>query len=232
MRMPGLSYSVLRTVWATLSLHALLNRVSVEAQEIGVSICACQPDVYEFTLDFGLTCDDMDIIKGEPGILDTACVVNTSGDENVTDFTPVIITEVQILELDQNFDVIGKFRQSGLFQDGSKFNYTSITANPMDLNATSVPSAIQLFLTGRNAAEQDLVNFYAIVYDNNCGIWPLLEVGDEAGWTIFVSAIPLVTTSWASITISTLTSITYSARVFAEQPGHSEPVHLSRRAWD
>lgn len=185
-RTPLRSVSTMR-ILRTLFASALVGYQVSQAQEVGVSICACQPDVYEFTLDLTQTCDEMSVQKGEPGILDTACVVNTSGDQNVEDFTPVIITEIQILELDQKFDVVGKYRTSGEFATGDKFNYTSITASPDKLNATSTPSAFQVFLTGRNAAEQDLVNFYAIVYDNDCGVWPLLEEGDKAGWTIFVS---------------------------------------------
>jgi hypothetical protein len=190
--MRSVSTSVAKTAWAALLSHALVGRRGellpvAQAQEVGVSICACQPDVYEFTVDLSLQCDDMDIKKGDPGILDTACVVNTSGDENVTDFTPTIVTEIQVLELDQNFDVVGQYREAGEFTSGDTFQYTSVTATPSKLNATSIPSAIQLFLSGRNAAEQDLVNFYAIVYDNDCGVWPLLEEGDRAGWTVFVS---------------------------------------------
>lgn len=166
----------------------LLSLLKYAHAQVGVSICACQPDSYEFTLDFSLTCQDMDVVAGQPGILDTACVLNTEGNENVTDFTPVIISEVQILELDQNLNVIFQTTVPGDLASGDKFNYTSITATQArELNDTSVPAALQLFLTGRNAQEQDLVNFYAILYDNACGIWPLLEEGQTAGWTIFVS---------------------------------------------
>jgi len=175
-----------RNVWAVLALlNLFLGQCS--GQQVGVDICACQPDVYEFTINLEQTCGQMTIDQDDPGILETACVVNPSGQENVTDFVPVIVTEIQVVELDQNFDVIGNLRLNGQYTTGSKFNYTSITARPRELNATSIPAAIQLFLNGRNAAEEDLVNFYAIVYDNDCGVWPLLTAGDLAGWTIFVS---------------------------------------------
>jgi len=180
----------MKSAAAALSLLALLMEfwmVEAQDQEVGVTICACQPSQYEFELDLDLTCDDFDIQRGDPGILDTACVVNTSGDQDVTDFTPVVVTDIQVLELDQNFDVVGDFLTTGEYVSGDKFSYTSVTANPETLTATTVPSAIQLFLSGRNAAGQDLVNFYAIVYNNECNVYPVLSEGNNAGWTELVS---------------------------------------------
>ena len=113
--------------------------------------------------------------------------MNPDSSENVTDLVPVRVTEVQILELDQNLQVVFMTHLKDNFLDGDSFNYTSITRTiPDQLNATSVPKGIQLFLTGRNAEEQDVVLSWAIVYDNGCGIFPLLTVGERVGWTTFV----------------------------------------------
>jgi hypothetical protein len=174
-----------------MSAIAFLSTLSLlflgsHAQKLGVTTCACQPATYEFTLDFNLGCGDRDVRAGNPGIVDSACVLNTQGNQNVTDFVPVRVTEIQILELDQNLQVIFQTTKQGNFINGSVFNYTSITQTmPNKLNSTSIPKGIQVFLTGRNAQEQDLVNFWAIVYDNACGIFPLLTVGEKMGWTIF-----------------------------------------------
>jgi len=63
---------------------------NIGAQRIGVDLCACQPGVYEFTLDFGLRCTAMNV-QG-PGIGETACVVDTQQGENVTDLAPVQVS--------------------------------------------------------------------------------------------------------------------------------------------
>jgi hypothetical protein len=73
--------------------------LGVKAQDIGVSVCACQPATYTFQLNFDQTCGDSTVQSGDPGIVDTACVLNPQGNENVTDLVPVRVTEVQILEL-------------------------------------------------------------------------------------------------------------------------------------
>ncbi|GKY97329.1 hypothetical protein MPSEU_000691300 [Mayamaea pseudoterrestris] len=167
-----------------LALSALL--LGTQAQDIGVATCACQPATYSFKLNFDLVCADRDVRPGDPGIVDTACVLNPSGNENVTDLVPVRVSQVQILELDQNLQVIFQTTLEDNFVNGATFSYSSITqTQPNKLNSTSIPKGIQVFLTGRNAAEQDLVNFWAIVYDNDCGVFPLLEVGQQIGWTEF-----------------------------------------------
>ena len=175
--------------WMLLASTAMALINGVDAQ-IGVSLCACQPAYYQFTLDFSLRCPDMNVAG--PGIVDTACVLNTQGNQNVTDFTPVLISQIQVLELDQNLQVVYQTTYDESFVNGDIFNYTSITqTQTSSLNATSLPRGFQMFLTGRNKEEQDLVNFYAIVYDNACGLFPLLQVGMQAGWTIFVSILDI-----------------------------------------
>ena len=167
--------------------------LSAHAQEIGVTTCSCQPATYEFKLNFNLICSDRDIRPGDPGIIDTACVLNPQGEEIVEDLVPVRVTEVQILELDQNLQVVSHTTLKDNFLDGAVFNYSSITQTmPSKLNVTSLPKGIQVFLTGRNAQEQDLVNFWAIVFDNDCGVFPLLEEGQKMGWTAFVSLFCLI----------------------------------------
>jgi hypothetical protein len=156
--------------------------------QIGTNVCSCQPGTYTFTFDFSLICADRDIKAGDPGVIDAACVLNPQGIANVTDFVPVRVSEVQILELDQALQVISQTTYARDFLDRSSFTYSSITVTmPKELNSTSIPKGIQVYFTGQNAQGQDLVNFYAIVYDNSCGIFPVLQPGQVSGWTIFVS---------------------------------------------
>jgi hypothetical protein len=59
------------------------------------------------------------------------------------------------------------------------------------LNASSIPRGFQLSLTGRNALEQNIVNNWVVLYDNDCGIFPVVTEGMVAGWTVFVSEKPV-----------------------------------------
>jgi hypothetical protein len=59
------------------------------------------------------------------------------------------------------------------------------------LNVSSIPRGFQLTITGRNAIEQTIVNNWVVLYDNDCGIFPIVSVGMVAGWTVFVSENPV-----------------------------------------
>ena len=172
-------------VWIAL---VILSVYSVQAQDIGIDICACQPSVYEFTLDFDLTCDDQDV--GGPGISDTTCLTELRGqeDQEDADLRPVAIGQVSIFELDQNLDVVAQTVQTGNFISGDVVRYTSIIATEPDmLNPDSIPRGIQLVFIGINEQRQAVVNTFAILYNNDCGVFPLLREGQKGGWSVFVS---------------------------------------------
>jgi hypothetical protein len=178
---------VSQSVVASLACLFLLVQ-STRAQQIGVDVCACQPSVYEFTFDFELTCDDQSV--GGAGITDTTCLTELRGEQNQedADLLPVAVGQVSIFELDQNLDVIAQTVNTGLFLSGSTFTYTSIIATePELLDPASLPRGIQLVFIGVNALNQAIVNTFAILYNNDCGVFPLLRVGQQAGWIIFVS---------------------------------------------
>jgi hypothetical protein len=156
------------------------------SQTVGVDICACQPATYEFVLDFDLTCANDTILGPSPGINVTACRVTTDRNLNVTDLKPVVVTEIKILELNQALDIIATTPYEGEYFDGDVFQYTSVIATENITRPEDVPRALQMTITGRNAIEQDLVNFWLIIFDNNCGIYPVVLDGENIGWTIFV----------------------------------------------
>jgi hypothetical protein len=162
------------------------NKNNRRLQTIGVDICACQPATYEFRLDFGLSCANT-TVQGH-GITDKACVVNPDINQNVTNLVPAFVSTIQILELNQGLKVISQTPIQGPFVNGDTFRYTSIISsigpNP---DPSSIPKGLQITIAGRNAQEQELVNFWLIVFDNKCGVFPLLLKGEEIGWTIFVS---------------------------------------------
>ena len=168
-------------------LAIIVSEQTASAQTVGTDICACQPSVYKLKLDFSLVCTDTTVAG--PGINNTACIV-TSRDqnENVTNPFPVTVSEVQVLELGRNLKVVGNSVFSGTFFDGDEISYTSVTVEePETINADTIPRGFQIFITGVNSDEEPLVNQLVITYTNDCGIFPLLEIGDLIGWVNFVS---------------------------------------------
>lgn len=158
------------------------------AQIIGIELCACQPSVYEFTFDFNLTCDDLDV--GGDGIKETTCLTELRGAENQEDAdkVPSVVGTASIYELDQNLDVIAQTLKEGTFFDGSTFRYSSIIATePGSLDPNSIPRGLQVVYVGINELGQPVVNTFVIIYTNDCGVFPLLREGQKAGWSIFVS---------------------------------------------
>lgn len=177
--------SIFAVVLAVLAV--IISEQSTSAQLVGTDICACQPSVYKFKLNFSLSCIDT-TVEG-PGITETACNVNSrDSNENVTNPFPITVSEVQVLELGQSLQVVGSSVYGGTFFDGDEISYTSITVTePGTIDAATIPRGFQVFITGINSDEDPLVNQWAITYSNDCGIFPLLEIGDLIGWTNFVS---------------------------------------------
>jgi hypothetical protein len=177
------------STWA-LSVTLLFFLQSIRGQEeVGIDICACQPSVYEITLGTGLICEDA-TVEG-PGIVEIACLVSSRLPDtvNVTDFVPVTVSEIQVLELDEFQDPIGQsVYTDGPYFDGDFVTYTSIVRTQPDIiTPTTLPRGLQVSIVGNNARNQPIVNTWAILYSNDCGIFPLLTVGQVIGWSIFVS---------------------------------------------
>jgi len=175
------------------TVHALIAVCILHftyALEVGIDICACQPSVYELTIRSGLTCQDNDV-RENPGIQETACLVETrlSDEVSVTDFVPATVSEIQILELDQEQEVIGQtVFTDGPYFEGDSVQYTSIVeSNPKNIDPSSLPLGFQVTILGNNANNEPIVNTWGILYNNDCGVFPLLEEGQTIGWTEFVS---------------------------------------------
>ena len=158
-------------------------------QEIGTDLCACQPAIYEITLDSMLTCEDRDVMG--PGILTTDCLVETRLNEeaNVTDFVFQTVSEIQIFELDETQDVLSQsIYNDGPYFSGDSVLYTSIIrTNPDAVTVDNFPQGFQVVITGNNKENQPLINTWGILYANDCGVFPLLTEGQVIGWSEFVS---------------------------------------------
>ena len=156
------------------------HQLAVRAQVVGIggTLCACQPAVYEFTFNFDLTCEDGNVFG--PGINETACLTeirDVNGDVmDDGDEKPVLVTNIQIFELDQNLQVAAQSVINGNFLDGSTFTYTSIiSSETSQLDEQTLPRGFQVVSAGVNNVDQSLINTYAILYENDCGIFPILS---------------------------------------------------------
>ena len=170
------------------SLGTLLAGPSaIVSQDIGKDICACSPSVYEFTLDFGLSCPPVNVEEND-AVDRTSCAITPFGDPAVTDLVPVAVQSIDILELGQGLRILVQERIAGNFTNGSTFNYTSLSANASDIvDLTDVPRAIQVNIVGTNKQGESLLNVYIITFSNNCDAYPVFVEGQSAGWTSFVS---------------------------------------------
>jgi hypothetical protein len=168
----------------------LLQLAGRSSAQIGVSICACQPTHYEFTLDFALSGESCNV-AGTEGVKEAVCVLNTLGDANVTDRVPVIVNSITILEVDQTkTEVVGQEVLRNLsLSSGGTFSYTSVLTFPQNLTEESLPSGIQLFIRGVNAENQQLTNILAVEYDNSCSVIANVTAGQQLGWAVFVSTL-------------------------------------------
>jgi hypothetical protein len=170
---------------------SLTSFTSVNSQAVGINFCACQPTTYTFALNFTQTCADQNV-SGQPGILDDDCSITGLAFQNqdeVMDKVPVAISSVRILELDRKLQVLVQTPVNYDFRDGDTFTYTSVLADRSRQwsDPDSLPHGIQMVLRGRNALDQYIDNTWIILFDNLCGLDPVLFDGDRAGWSIMVS---------------------------------------------
>jgi hypothetical protein len=195
------------------------------SQTIGVDICACSPSVYTFELSFLLNCS-METVKDNPGVKDAECRVSgLRPEDNVTDLVPVKVSTVEILELGAEQQVI----QSGFYDQGyfdlATISYTSITGNPDALNLTvdQIPRGLQINIIGQNANEEDILNYWIVLFTNQCNAFPVFEIGDMIGWTVIVRIVTsLFFDEWS---LWTWTLILCDALfVFAAWPG--QPISI------
>ena len=183
----------MRLILASLGL-LLIRFDGASAQVIGQQICACSPSYYEFTLNFEHFCPPVNITQNN-GIQDRSCVVTPYSSTNVTDLVPVVVTSIDILELGQGLRVLVQENIAGHFRDGDTFNYTSLTAVPGDIvGTTDIPRGLQINVVGSNQYGEPLINVFILTFTNNCGAYPVIEAGESAGWTTFVSILnqPLI----------------------------------------
>lgn len=155
---------------------------TASSQISGTELCACSPRVYELTFDFSLECEPINVDLESGGINDATCLVAGFDNINVTDLIPVAVSSVQLIEIGQDGGPAAVAQETGDFRDGDTVTYTSIS-----FEGAVAPRAFQVRALGRNDGGEPLVLTWAVTYSNNCGVFPVLQVNDSVGWTIFVS---------------------------------------------
>jgi hypothetical protein len=78
----------------------------------------------------------------------------------------------------------------------SSFAYSSVVSTPQGVDMVTergvFPGGLQLNINGRNALGEFITNVWVIVFNNECGIFPVISEGDQIGWTKFVSVAPFL----------------------------------------
>lgn len=100
---------------------------------------------------------------------------------------------VSIVELGQDLVGIAQQNYSQDFMEGDSIEYTSIVSSG---NSTTYPRVIQLNIYGQNLEGEEIVNFFAISFTNNCSAYPVFEDGFMLGWTTVVSSERILLKSW------------------------------------
>lgn len=163
----------------------LLSR-TVTAQ-IGTTICVCSPAVYEIRLNFNATCETT-ALNGN-GILTSDCAIEPFQNDNVTDKVPISAGSIDILELDADLVLLTQSSRFGTFNNGDIIRFASISNDPNAINETFYPKALQVSIVGSNVLGETLFFAGLIVYDTECGQFPLIEEGSSVGWIAFVSTL-------------------------------------------
>jgi hypothetical protein len=166
-----------------LSCSSLL--APAESQTLG-SKCACNPAAFEITLDFSLNCGD-NIIPPNPGILSVDCSIAKFDGSVDGDLVPTVVTTVDILELDANLQISGSASEIGQFTNTTSFTYVSVNSVVGAINATNLPTALEVSAVGENAAGEQLFMIWLLTFTNDCNYYPPFQPGNQIGWTIIVS---------------------------------------------
>lgn len=97
----------------------------------------------------------------------------------MNDYVPVVITGIDVLELDTGLIPIRLTPIRGSFGNGDIFSYTADEEN-------TIKGGIQLNILGVNQLDQTIQNVFVISFSNECGV-SVVEVGDVIGWVVVVS---------------------------------------------
>eukprot|EP00523_Entomoneis_sp_CCMP467_P002721 CAMPEP_0168754478 /NCGR_PEP_ID=MMETSP0724-20121128/19525_1 /TAXON_ID=265536 /ORGANISM="Amphiprora sp., Strain CCMP467" /LENGTH=624 /DNA_ID=CAMNT_0008802965 /DNA_START=199 /DNA_END=2073 /DNA_ORIENTATION=+ len=182
--------------------------------QIGETLCACQPSIWDINLNFALSCDDETFVVG-PGIEDTACIV-APRQENVTDFDFLQVSLILITERDQERNVINERTiLPGPLNNGDSFSYSSYIDGNTDFNTTTLPREIQFDFNGINMLGQLIRATWSLEFTNDCTVFPVVEAGDQ---TIISSITDVADPPGALCPISTVSPSSVPSTVPSTKP--------------
>jgi hypothetical protein len=150
-------------------------------------VCACTPSVYQFKLNFGLTCDDTSFALS-PAITDIQC---TTTPDVVLNTTTAEAYNIQFVELDQNRLVLNTLTISEPQRNGAIVTYQSNIYDNDDLfvsHPDRVPGSLQVGITARDATTSIIFQQWVLQFSNDCAttMYPVVSVGQQIGWTSVV----------------------------------------------
>jgi hypothetical protein len=148
-------------------------------------------------LALGQTCAETSLPNS--GIEDSMCSIlpEQPNTDLIGSPIPTSVSSITILELGQNLGTIltTEIPIDSAFISGQTFTYTSFfgTQEGLDTNEEfgTFPRGLELRISGRNLFSETIVNTFTIEFSNSCcytcGIFPVVEEGDQIGWVKFVS---------------------------------------------
>jgi hypothetical protein len=142
--------------------------------------CACQPVAFELVFDFSSNCEDSDFSSGSPGIEEFTCNVEPP---DLADMSPTKVTQVTITEVDENNQPINEQEYTGEFQEGESLFFNSSIADGM----SEIPRGLTVVMIGESANGTEIINLWVMLFSGSCEEYPIIQEGNKAGWTTFVS---------------------------------------------
>jgi hypothetical protein len=120
---------------------------------------------------------------GQPGLNETGCLVDR-GDDRV----PVSLTSVLIADLDQDLQSIIAGQEANLTStDTIVYDAFTKTADAGAVDPTKIPRGVAVIMKGVNAAGANVQMSIAIIFTQECDIYPIVSAGDSVGWLVIVS---------------------------------------------
>ena len=172
---------------------------ALKSRRLQPSVCSCAPMEYTFELDLTLTCPKkppinnpfVNLDSANPGMTEYFCEVRrgVENDPPGTDFVPVEINDIRVIELDVGFKPQKSLRLSGLQAvSGYKFKFESKLSEGLE----NIPGGLQVILIGQNEAGEFITNIWATLYTlNNCDTEPIFtsritNTDPSIGWSVLV----------------------------------------------
>jgi hypothetical protein len=147
------------------------------------TLCACTPSVYQFRLNFTLTCDDTSFALSQ-SITDIQC---TTTPDVLLDTTTAEAYNIQFVELDQNRLVLKTTTVGTPQGNGAIVTYESYISAP-EPGDERVPGSLQVGITARDATTSTVFQQWVLQYSTGCdgATYPVVSEGQQIGWTIVV----------------------------------------------